>query len=177
MTHRPSVSSDYLQEVLTPASLKKLVKAAVPLLKKYDFDAIAFRGISGALVAPILAFQLNKTLLVVRKPKESGEASHCSARVEGDLNTLRYIIIDDFQSSGRTVDAIITEVHAFAPEARCLGALFYREFLSINEPVKIVRPRTFDEAGQELIFARPDDFLKATIKAAKVITQRVEVKF
>lgn len=177
MAIRHSICSEYLKEALTPKSTKKLVKAAVTLLKQYDFDAIAFRGISGALIAPLLAYKLNKSLLVIRKPKETGDASHSAMRVEGDQRVQRYIIIDDFQCSGKTVEAIITDVHDFAPDARCSGALFYREFLCDNYALKIVHPRTPNNAGQEFVIADPNDFLKATFKAAKISKQLAEVKF
>src|ERR1700676_3614538 len=96
MPHEPCIRSDYLGEVFNPKKLKAFLKLAVPLVKKYDFQSFAFRGISGALIAPLLAHKTEKTLIVVRKPKPD-ESSHSGYPVEGDLNAQRYIIVDDFQ--------------------------------------------------------------------------------
>jgi adenine/guanine phosphoribosyltransferase-like PRPP-binding protein len=154
------ILSEYLTDALTPMNTKKLVKAAMTLLKLYDFDAIAFRGISGALVAPILAYRLNKSLLVVRKPKQTDETSHSGRRVEGDLNARRYLIVDDFQSSGNTVQAIVEEISKFAPNARCIGALLYKDFLGYQKALKVVRPRTPLLSCDYFILQSPDEALR-----------------
>ena|ERR1051326_2464906 len=97
------IRSDYLNEVLDCESLKERIDNTVKLLRRKtkQFDAIAFRGMSGALVAPAVAARLKKNLLMVRK-----ESAHSNRLVEGIRYPQRYIIVDDFISSGATVQAI-----------------------------------------------------------------------
>jgi len=59
---------------------KASVKDGVANLKprRHLFDAIAFRGMSGAIIAPAIAARLNKPVLMVRKdggPPQSGTSS------------------------------------------------------------------------------------------------------
>lgn len=72
-----------------------------------QFDAVAFCGMSGALVAPSVADALDKHLIMVRK-KDDG-SRHSSYAVEGEL-TGRYLILDDFISMGTTVKYMLTEI-------------------------------------------------------------------
>lgn len=106
---------------LTPDSLRRVLPNIIRVLSYYSFDAIAFRGLSGSLVAPIVAHMMDKTLLAVRK----GEQCHSVHMVEGDHNARRYVILDDFISSGTTVREILKWVGREIPHARCIGALEY----------------------------------------------------
>lgn len=126
--HVPHIHSSYLRKFLEPDKLKDHIRMACVALSDWDFDAIAFRGMSGALIAPPVALALGKTLIMVRKPDEDSHAIRWSIPkenhlVEGDAGARTYIIVDDFISSGRTKEAIIEAVKNFAPHARCLGLL------------------------------------------------------
>jgi len=73
-----------------------------------NFDAIAYRGQSGALIAAPVALFLKKHLILVRK---EDECSHSSYSVEGcTKNYCRYIIVDDLISCGNTVQHIYSKV-------------------------------------------------------------------
>ena len=95
---------------------------AQAILKKYDFDAIAFRGLSGALIAIPMAHALDKTMIAVRK---KGENNHSGAGVEGDWVARRYVIMDDMISTGNTVRTIMRAIKNFSPNAECLGTLVW----------------------------------------------------
>lgn len=105
--------ADYLCEFLNPVTLKYKTELAVKVLNgfgpfaKLEFDAIAFSGQSGSLIAPIVAMLMGKSLIMVRK---SGVRSHSSYKVEGDINAKSYIIIDDLTSSGKTIEFIQTSM-------------------------------------------------------------------
>ncbi len=58
--------SEYL-EALDVAKANAFIEAACEKLRGLDFDAIAFTGSSGALIAPMLAWRLGKGLILVRK--------------------------------------------------------------------------------------------------------------
>jgi len=139
--HTPNIQSDYLAPALQYNYVYRFMKQAVSLVKQYDFQAFAFSGMSGALVAPLLAYRTHKTMIMVRKPKtkddEGNSSDHSYLRVEGDAAAQRYIIVDDFTASGRTLRHIVKEISEFAPEARCLGCLFYRDSMLYTERMQI----------------------------------------
>ena len=131
MAHSPKIMSNYLCAPLSPRRLNKFLKKAKEVLKPVEFDAIAFRGMSGALVAPLLAHKLNKTLIMVRKDSDN---SHAMRMVEGDMNAKRYLILDDFLASGETVRTIVRAAYGFTDgEAQCVGVMLYYHHINSND--------------------------------------------
>src|SRR6185312_11074657 len=116
--YQPRIVTGHLYGMMNPVHMRDTVAAALECLRRFDFDAIAFRGMSGALVAPVLALNLNKTLILVRKPDDH---HHGWDDIEGHKAARRYVILDDFVSSGDTIRAIFHAVAKFAPQAVCLG--------------------------------------------------------
>jgi hypothetical protein len=112
----------WLYQMLEPTNRRAYIDRTKHVLSYHHFDAIAFSGLSGALIAPILAIEMGKTLLCVRRNGETRD-SHSSRMVEGDVNAMRYIIVDDFTSTGATVRHIFDEVRKAAPSAKCIGVL------------------------------------------------------
>lgn len=82
---------------------KAIVKKVIADLKGVDFDAIAVQGVSGLIMGPIVAYLMNKNLVVVRK---QGEKSHASQLVESPVSSGKYVILDDFVNSGTTARTI-----------------------------------------------------------------------
>jgi len=113
-------SAGYLRNYLNPKKSKAKFKKAVEILKGLKFDSIAFRGVSGALIAPVLAHALNKNIIVVRKGNQN---SHSYRTVEGNFDCKTYVIADDFVDTGRTVKTIKREIKKEAPDAQCIGVL------------------------------------------------------
>lgn len=113
--------SNYLDCILCPASLKTLVAAATKKLRKVNFDAIAFRGMSGTIFAAPLAMQLKKQLLLVRKK----DGSHSDYDVEGDYDIINYIIVDDFVSTGKTIKCIRDKVKKNISGSKLVGLYLY----------------------------------------------------
>src|SRR5271157_2919582 len=119
--HTPEYDGDsYSRAVLDTENLRKNIATLAKTAKALDFDAIAFRGHSGSLLAAPLALKLKKSLILVRKPSED---SHSAFDVSGDVAAKRYLIVDDLICSGATVRSIVEEVKVFAPNAVCIGAL------------------------------------------------------
>lgn len=100
-------AASWLREAVSKDGMAGIVKDAVKALKKVDFDTIAFRGMSGALIAPIVAHKMGKEIAMLRKPDAP---THSSYKYEGHLEVARYIILDDFVSSGTTVAKIISDM-------------------------------------------------------------------
>jgi orotate phosphoribosyltransferase-like protein len=106
------MSVSYSSKPHNPETLKLIVKRAkidlTPIMKSTSKKiGFAFRGTSGALVAPILAHQFNTSCVVVRKPTEE---RHSSLAVEYSNDLTHYIIVDDFISSGKTIKNIKDDI-------------------------------------------------------------------
>lgn len=131
----------HLDMALDIERLTTRIDTMVSHLSAFQFDSIAFCGLSGALVAPIVAYKMGKTLLAVRKEDEDCHSCHT---VEGDMATRRYLILDDFISSGNTVDHIFDSVQTKLPHAVCIGVyeyLFSRGELSSTSHLQYRRER------------------------------------
>lgn len=120
-THQPNYSSVsyHLKRFIKPAQAKVIVKKCIKLLSKMEFDAIAFRGLSGALIAPTIAMEMGKELIAVRKTK----GDHSTYMVEGDRAARTYVIVDDFIGTGSTVRTMLNQIKEYAPGAECIGVL------------------------------------------------------
>ena len=98
----------YLGEVLNIRRIPKIINGLARVIRKspHEFDAIAFRGMSGALVVPMLCRRLKKEMIVCRKESEKSHGQPA----EGYLNCERYIIVDDFIASGATIRGIVEAI-------------------------------------------------------------------
>jgi hypothetical protein len=128
--HTPEYEhAGYTGVFLQTGDLRKNIAQAVKILTpiRDTFDGIAFRGMSGAVPAPILALKLRKSLLLVRKGKDK-EKCHSVYDVEGDKAVRSYIIVDDQISTGETVADIMKKVKIFTqnriPGVISNGAIF-----------------------------------------------------
>jgi orotate phosphoribosyltransferase len=122
--------SEYMEAVLNPDLLIEETKNSVKELKhlmrwgnspgadKLEFDAIAFRGMSGALRAPLLAIKLKKSLIMVRKSRKN---NHSGRYVEGNYGAKTYIIVDDLMCTGMTAKMIVRRIKEAMPDAKCVG--------------------------------------------------------
>jgi adenine/guanine phosphoribosyltransferase-like PRPP-binding protein len=137
--HEPKFAHcSYLGKVLRTDALRNTIQQAHEFLRPMadSFDAIAFRGMSGSLLAPSLALALDKTLIMVRKPYEK---NHSNRRIEGDCAARSYIIVDDQISMGDTVAAIIATVEKFAPQAEFKGVYLFVDEPELQVPQEIFR--------------------------------------
>lgn len=82
-------------------------------LGEVDFDTVIGTGMSGTLVVPRLAADLDVYWAVVRKP---GVKAHSSKAVEGRVGK-RWLFVDDFVSSGETYQRVRHAVnnHKYMP--------------------------------------------------------------
>jgi len=127
------IHSLYLSRLMTPKTLRQTTNKIISTIKKnkIEFDAIAFRGLSGSLVAPIISLDIEKPLIVVRKDASHGD------KIEGYVSADKYIIIDDFIDSGKTIRSILKSI-----DAMCVGIILYDH--EVNEPLSNFLPKYYD---------------------------------
>lgn len=114
-------AAQWLRDAVTKDGVATIVKAATRTLKSIEFDTIVFRGMSGALIAPIIAHKMGKEIVMLRKPDA---ATHSGYKYEGFIDVKRYVIIDDFVSSGDTVATIINRMRS-AGDSKFVGLYLY----------------------------------------------------
>lgn len=107
-------------------TVNKSLKKIREFKKKNDFDAIAFTGTSGAGLAYVLSYKLKIPLICVRKK----DRSHYTKRIEGAYLSNRFLIVDDFISSGNTMKRIISSINEEYPLSKPVGIFLYSEFAS-----------------------------------------------
>lgn len=130
------IRTDYLSCIFDPTKFRSTVNRAIGLLTEFGkhtpFDTIAFTGVSGAAIAFPLSFALEMPLLCIRK---KGENNHSPYQVEGNYSTSRYVIVDDFISTGSTVHRIEEDIKAELPNSpELVGIYLYKNVLYCEWP-------------------------------------------
>jgi len=123
MSHRSAV---WLKPVLDRAQVASTVLQAITELHNIEFDTIAFRGVSGALLAPILAYKMEKELCIIRKPDMTTHSTE--KNFEGFVESKAYIIVDDLVASGDTVMQIIKQMYDHNPKSKFKGLYLYTSY-------------------------------------------------
>ena len=119
--------SHYLTPALNPASRKKSIDFILSQLEKIEYDSIAFTGMSGAVLAPIISYLTGKHLIMVRK---KGDNTHSDYDIESSSTICnRYVIIDDQSHSGKTIDRIVHKIEdsilTLSHDVNCVGIILY----------------------------------------------------
>lgn len=132
----PAIKTSYLKKIYFTdeyiRTMSVMTNKVSLLLSQYKFDAIAFTGTSGAAVAYPLSLTLGLPLICVRKEK-----SHYSDTIEGVTSSKKYIIVDDFISSGETIKRIIREISNTNSKSKPVGIILYNGTTSVNSFNKI----------------------------------------
>ena len=103
------IHSPYLSEAIV--SQKRIVEAAKQGLEGVEFDGFIGMGLSGSMVAPLLAFVLGKRFALVRKENEARSHSATPHGIESGLKEGdRWLFCDDFISSGQTRCLVIARI-------------------------------------------------------------------
>jgi adenine/guanine phosphoribosyltransferase-like PRPP-binding protein len=121
---RHQIRTDYLGKVYGKGFLELVPKTARKLraiLRKHPFDAIAFTGSSGAALAYPMSYFLKLPLIHVRK----GNSHYYGGKIEGTISSKRYLIIDDFIDSGRTMKRVIKTIGKALPKAKVVAICLY----------------------------------------------------
>lgn len=126
MPNTPVINSVYLTVAFNHNTLHQRVTDICKFLRnKYrnnpEKPTLVFRGLSGALIVPLLAYKLKYPLLTVRK----NENSHTSNIVEGNISFTKYVIVDDFICTGETIEQIQKNVYRNNNKATLDGIVLY----------------------------------------------------
>lgn len=149
-TRHVTQATSWLVYSLDPTKRERFIgKIAENIEKtKLKFDAIAFRGLSGALVAPGVASRLGVGLCAVRKMDEQRHSRNLVEGFAGAKRTgfndpdepyrmaddpdspryvFKYVILDDLTASGTTVREIAEAMDEERPESRLVSVMTYLE--------------------------------------------------
>jgi adenine/guanine phosphoribosyltransferase-like PRPP-binding protein len=126
----------HMKELLRPYLLRKTINAVVRVLKGKKYDAIAFTGQSGSLLAGPLAVRLGKPLIMVRK--KAKPVTHSQKEVEGIRNARSYVIVDDVICTGATIRRIRAKIREWSPNAKFVGLVQSYYALEDNKSAEFV---------------------------------------
>jgi hypothetical protein len=136
------VYSSYLASAFEPALFKRTADIMCKCLKTLHFDAIAFRGMSGSLFAPLVAYRLGKKMVMVRK---DGDGNHSGMLTEGWRMVDRIVIIDDLICTGNTIQSLVRSLNLSRRDTqrdkepvKIAGAFFYHEYNSYDGGIPLV---------------------------------------
>lgn len=113
--------------------LNNVREALATVLKEYDATTIAVRGTSGLSIAyELRALSLYRGHPMLPFAMVRKDDGHHGGPVESlDFTTMsigRYIILDDFISSGKTVAAIMDKMECMMdPDVKCQAIVLYEE--------------------------------------------------
>jgi orotate phosphoribosyltransferase len=117
MYNQPAILH-YSEECFHGESIDRIIAEAKLKLAHLDYDTFVCRGMSGCLLTPFLAKEFNKRLCVVRKESNC----HDFKTVIGHKPLKNYIIVDDFISSGSTIQSILDNMNV---EHKCVCIFLY----------------------------------------------------
>ena len=162
----------YMRHAFRPAQeqaeqFKEALKSRIH--KPPVFDTLIGTGLSGALVVPALANAMGLRWAIVRKD----DNSHSSSRIEGTIGE-RWLFVDDFISSGRTLDRTKQIVRRACPATAYAGFYLYTNGIIEAE---ISGPR-IDEAtpipsDRVAIRDRPIDYFRGVDFETLVMDDRI----
>ncbi len=127
------IENGYGWTTFTPSSwTKKLQSCAKKINKlkiKHSIDALAYTGSSGAAAAYVLGTALDLPVVYVRKKDENSHGKRVEANTDEPIKN--YLIIDDFISSGTTVENIVSGIEKHARDygvkaPTCVGVFLYQ---------------------------------------------------
>jgi hypothetical protein len=115
----------YSEGIIT--DVESLIERARTKLVGIDYDTMAGQGLSGSLIIPMLARELDKHFFIVRK---DGESSHSYEVGVGRIGK-RWVFVDDFICSGKTRIQVRQNVEIFCRERRWhstfVGSFLYKD--------------------------------------------------
>jgi adenine/guanine phosphoribosyltransferase-like PRPP-binding protein len=114
-----TIHSDYLTRAINEPD--RVIDDLCSVLRDAVFDSFVVTGVSGLIIAGRLSVALGKPFLYVRKEDEIG---HSNRRVEGTLGK-RWVFVDDFVSSGATLQRAIDEVRKVSSATTLIGVAQY----------------------------------------------------
>jgi len=101
--------SPYLSTAIT--DLPTVVREAQESLRGVEFDGFVGMGLSGSMIAPLLAYALGKRFAIVRKKDKAKSHSATPHGIESGLHVGdRWLFCDDFISSGRTRHLVVERI-------------------------------------------------------------------
>ena len=114
-------SSFYFDETFRNTDM--LIECATRKLQDVPFDTLVGTGVSGTIFVPILARELDKHWMIVRKDK----SEHSTSMLEGQLGH-RWLFCDDLIDTGATLKRVRKTIKDTLTERERYGACVRKTF-------------------------------------------------
>lgn len=116
----------YYQEAFNHTKI--IVEKSIEILSAIDFDTIVCTGVSGVVIAPILAYKLHKNLFIIRKGENTNASDNSSAGVLGES----WLFVDELIDSGKTYNRVRNEIISICEKNKDHPTKFVGVFLYGN---------------------------------------------
>lgn len=124
MSHASWLKEIFEPDLLTKAA-KKIAKQIKADRKKFTINAIAVRGMSGAVMGGVVSSMTGIPLVIVRK--RDGTHSAYNVEFPEELDEIHYVIIDDLISSGATIARIHHDIKCQSDESYLKKIYLYHD--------------------------------------------------
>lgn len=120
------MGGEYFYTAVDKKSRTVIVHEAISQLAKVKFDGFICRGRSGLAIGSILAYLMNKELVIVNK-KEVKSHDFGPITVGPRARLSKLIFVDDFISDGDTFKACESALKAWNDEVKIVGIYLYKQ--------------------------------------------------
>jgi hypothetical protein len=159
-------TGSYFDKALTESNMD-LIENMRREMRGVKYDTIIGTGLSGTIFTARVAPGLRKKFAIVRK--EDDTSTHSGKRVEGVVGE-RFVVADDFVSSGATLKRVLEEMKEKHPRAQFVGVYQYERgtFTPVSRAMDhfgswvadvlqggpILGPKTLQQAQDDALFGR-----------------------
>lgn len=162
----------YSETQYCPRKLREAAQLVAKLLpcimRETGAQAVAVTGKSGLSLAFATLMLIDFPLIVVRKRGENSHGSNIEGTCGVDVD--KYLILDDFVSSGSTVRTIVQELELYnesiAPydepthEIRCVGVVEYKKFGGSTRSVGVLGASGYEAPRFRLPQLNEDEIIR-----------------
>lgn len=114
-------TGSYFDKALS-ATTSELIYSMRRELRGVEYDTIVGTGLSGTIFAARVAAGMGKKFAIVRKADD--RSTHSGAQIEGRVGK-RWVFVDDFVSSGRTMKRVLEKMMEHRPDCKFAGTYEY----------------------------------------------------
>lgn len=159
-------TGSYFDKALTESNMD-LIENMRREMRGVKYDTIVGTGLSGTIFTARVAPGLHKNFAIVRKDDDT--STHSGKRVEGIVGE-RFVVADDFVSSGATLKKVLERMREKHPRAEFVGVYQYERgtFTPVSRAMDhfgswvadvlqggpILGPKTLRQAQDDALFGR-----------------------
>ena len=128
-------------------ALSSAIKKLIEIIKNYDFDLVASIDARGFLFGSVIAHNLNKGLIMVRKKNKLPvkkisyeyelEYGKDTLEINIDVKDKKFLLVDDLLATGGTANAALELIKKAGGNTSCFLSLIELSFLNGRKKISV----------------------------------------